>query len=65
MKVTINNNETETRATNIKQLAEEMQLPPAGVAIAIANTMVPRDKWQSTPLTEGASIIIVKAFCGG
>lgn len=65
MKVTINNQETETQALNVKQLAEEMKLPQAGVAIAISNTMVPREKWEETPVKEGADIVIIKAFCGG
>ena len=65
MKVNINNTETETRAVNVKQLAEERQLPAAGVAIAIANKMIPRTEWEHTPLREGADIVIVKAFCGG
>lgn len=65
MKVNINNKQTETQATNVKQLAEELNLPATGVAIAISNTMVPRDEWESTQILEGADIVIVKAFCGG
>lgn len=65
MKVTINNKETETQALNVKQLAEELNLPATGVAVAISNTMVPRDEWTKTQLLEGADIVIIKAFCGG
>ncbi len=65
MKVNINNKETETQALNVRQLAEEMKLPATGVAVAISNKMVPRDEWDSTPIKEGADIVIVKAFCGG
>lgn len=65
MKVNINNKETETQALNVRQLAEELKLPATGVAVAISNVMVPRDEWDSTPITEGADIVIVKAFCGG
>ena len=65
MKVNINNKETETQALNVKQLAEEMNLPTAGIAVAIGNKMVPRDNWNSTPIAEGADIVIIKAFCGG
>lgn len=65
MKVTINNKETETQALNVKQLAEELNLPATGVAVAISNTMVPRDEWESTKILEGADIVIIKAFCGG
>lgn len=65
MKVTINNKETETQALNVKQLAEELNLPATGVAVAISNTMVPRDEWSETQILEGADIVIIKAFCGG
>ena len=46
MKVNINNKETETQALNIKQLAEELNLPATGVAVAISSNMVPRDEWE-------------------
>lgn len=65
MKVTINNKETETQAKTIRELAQELDLPATGVAVAISNEMVPRDEWENTNIAEGADIIIVKAFCGG
>ena len=65
MKVIINNKETETQAKTIRDLAQELDLPATGVAVAISNEMVPRDEWENTLITEGADIVIVKAFCGG
>mgnify|MGYP000505148471 FL=1 len=65
MKVTINNKETETQAKTIRELAQELDLPATGVAVAISNEMVPRDEWENTIITEGADIVIIKAFCGG
>ena len=65
MKVNINNKETETQALNVKQLAEELNRPAKGVAIAISNSMVLRNDWEQTPIAEGADIVIIKAFCGG
>ena len=65
MKVTINNKETETQAKTIRELAQELDLPATGVAVAISNEMVPRDEWDNTIIEEGADIVIVKAFCGG
>lgn len=65
MKVTINNKETETQAKTIRELAQELDLPATGVAVAISNEMVPRDEWENTIISEGADIVIVKAFCGG
>ena len=65
MKVTINNKETEIQAKTIRELAQELDLPATGVAVAISNEMVPRDELENTIITEGADIVIVKAFCGG
>ena len=65
MKVTINNKETETQAKTIRELAQELDLPATGVAVAISNEMVPRDEWENTIIVEGADIVIVKAFYGG
>lgn len=65
MKVNINKKPAETSATTVQQLAEELNLPAKGVAVAINNTMVPRTEWENTALKEGADIVIVKAFCGG
>lgn len=65
MTVLINNKETETAATSLKGLAEELALPTTGVAMAIDNKMIPRAEWESTLLRDGANIVIIKAACGG
>ena len=65
MKVTINNKQHQTQATNLCELALQLQLPQKGVAIAIDNQLKPRSSWGDTLLQEGASITIIKAACGG
>ncbi|MCI7399406.1 MAG: sulfur carrier protein ThiS [Prevotella sp.] len=65
MKVRINNNEVETQATTVAELAQEQKLPEKGVAVAISNEMVPRTEWAQRALKEGDDIVILKAFCGG
>ena len=65
MKVKINNNEVETQATTVAELAQEQKLPEKGVAVAISNEMVPRTEWAQCALKEGDDIVILKAFCGG
>lgn len=65
MKVSINNKETETAAKSVAGLAEELQLPAKGVAVAIDNKLVARTDWSTTPVEEGDNIVIIKAFCGG
>ena len=53
------------QAKTVKELAQELDLPATGCAVAISNEMVPRDEWESHVIQEGADIVIVKAFCGG
>ena len=65
MKVRLNNNEVETQATTVAELAQEQKLPEKGVAVAISNEMVPRTEWAQRALKEGDDIVILKAFCGG
>jgi sulfur carrier protein len=65
MDILINNKKTNVSSTNLLELAEEMNLPEKGVAVAISNQMIPRTEWASTPIAEGADVVIIKAACGG
>ena len=65
MEIAINGKKTETSARSIQELAEELSLPERGVAIAIAQRMIPRSEWATTTLQENNSIVIIKAACGG
>ena len=65
MKITINNKEMDTASPTLLRLAEELALPASGVAMALNNRMIPRANWGDTPLEEGASVVIIKAACGG
>ena len=65
MNITVNNKVTCTSASTLAQLAEELTLPAAGVAVAINNKMIPRTEWNSKSLAEGDSIVIIKAVWGG
>lgn len=65
MTIQVNNKQLETEAQCLGQLAAEMSLPEKGVAMAMNNKMVPRAEWDKTPLVEGASVVIIKAACGG
>ncbi|MBO7591862.1 MAG: sulfur carrier protein ThiS [Bacteroidaceae bacterium] len=65
MDILINNKKTNVSSTNLLELAKEMNLPEKGVAVAISNQMIPRTEWASTPITEGADVVIIKAACGG
>ena len=65
MNVQINNQDHQTEARNLQDLAIELQLPQKGVAVATDNQMIPRGSWAQTALQEGARIVIIKAACGG
>ena len=65
MIVKINGKPTETSASNLAELAGELSLPNAGVAMALNSKMVQRSDWADSPLSEDAEIIIIKAACGG
>lgn len=65
MNVTVNNKPVETDATTLKELAVQLELPEKGVAVAVSNKMVPRSEWENFAITEGVSIIVIRASCGG
>ena len=65
MKLTVNNKEVETEASTLAQLAQQLGLPPQGVAMAVNNRMIPRTEWSNYALSEGLAIVIIKAACGG
>lgn len=65
MNIYINNKQTETKALNLAELAAELNLPERGVAMAVGTRMVQRTQWETTTLSEGDYIIIIKAACGG
>ena len=65
MIVKINGKPTDTSASNLAELAGELSLPNAGVAMALNSKMVQRSDWADTPSSEDAEIIIIKAACGG
>ncbi|MBO5250880.1 MAG: sulfur carrier protein ThiS [Bacteroidaceae bacterium] len=65
MKLRVNDKEVETGATTLSQLSQELDLPATGIAVAVNQRMIPRNNWNTHPLNEGDSIIIIKAVCGG
>ena len=65
MKISVNNKEVETRANYLLQLSQQLELPQAGIAVAVNNHMVPRSEWEHFVLHENDELIIIKAVCGG
>ena len=65
MKIRVNNKEVETGANYLLQLSQQLELPQAGIAVAVNNHMVPRSEWEHFVLHENDELIIIKAVCGG
>lgn len=65
MKIKVNNKPVETEAATLKELAEQLGLPEKGVAAAVDNKMIPRDGWGECAIAEGASVVVIRASCGG
>ena len=65
MKLKVNDQEVESRATTLSLFSLEQNLPATGIAVAVNNRMVPRAEWDSYTLNEGDRILIIKAVCGG
>lgn len=65
METKINGKMTTTAANNLLELANELQLPERGVAVAVNNKMVPRSDWEKTGLSSETAVTIIKAAYGG
>ena len=49
MIIKVNNKEMELSSqASLQQLAESLQMPDKGVAVAVNNQMIPRTKWSET-----------------
>ncbi|MDE6131310.1 MAG: sulfur carrier protein ThiS [Muribaculaceae bacterium] len=55
----------ETDCKTLQQLLENQQLVRQGIAVAVENRVVPRQKWSETELADGMKITVIQAVCGG
>lgn len=66
MKITLNNREYDLDGpVTLAEFVEGRGLPREGIAVAVNDTIVPRDNWQTRRLADGDRLIIIKAVCGG
>ena len=65
MKLKVNDQEVETGAINLLELSQELELPSAGVAVAVNQRMIPRTEWKVFTSNDGDNILIITADCGG
>lgn len=67
MTVEINRHPVEVPAgvTDLGALLADQRLDNPGTAVAIADAVVARSQWSSTPLTPDMKITVITAVCGG
>ena len=66
MEVFINHSPVETdAATTLAELLMQEGIAGDGIAVAIANKVVPRSEWPTTRLQAGTKITVIRAVCGG
>ncbi|WP_024768259.1 sulfur carrier protein ThiS [Aquimarina macrocephali] len=66
MTVNVNNqSQLILKNSSIKKLLEQLDIVPNGIAIAINNKVVSKEKWEQTMIENDDDIVIIKATQGG
>lgn len=65
MTVSVNNREITTSSTTLEQLRKELGLPDTAIAIAVNNTMIKREDWDTFSIKGNDRILAIRAACGG
>jgi len=66
MNIKVNNKMvTVPEGSSLFQLAQSLELPEKGVAVAVNNQMVSRADWLDKKLAENDQVVVIKAACGG
>lgn len=66
MTVFINHSQTELEAqATVADALTQVGMAGDGIAVALDNKVVPRDKWNTTQLYENAKLTVIRAVCGG
>jgi sulfur carrier protein len=68
MQLTVNGEKTEfDDGASLAKLIEHLEINNAGqgIAVAVNNAVVPREKWNETTIRSGDSVEIIRAVQGG
>lgn len=49
----------------VSQLLIQLEQPSLGVALAINETIIPRENWENHVINEGDTILLFQAIAGG
>ncbi len=65
MNITVNQKSVETKAQNIQQLLESLNIPKQGTAVAAEGKIIPSSQWGSHLIYEHMTIDIFTLAAGG
>lgn len=68
MKITVNSKSValpEEKPTSVQALVTLMDLPAAGIALAVNGKVVRKAEWDAVFLSEGDAVTVIRAVCGG
>ncbi len=65
MNLTINGEQQQTKASTIKNLLEELNIPVEGIAVAVNEEVVSKNNWTERSLKQNDAVLIITATQGG
>ncbi len=66
MRVTLNGEDVEFESpTTVDDVIAALGIERRGVAVSLDREIVPRSRWATTPLAEGAQVEVLAAAAGG
>ncbi|MCD7973161.1 MAG: sulfur carrier protein ThiS [Candidatus Azobacteroides sp.] len=66
MKIQLNEKEYEVKeGCTLNTFMSNIGISPKGVAIAINNQVIPKEKWEATVLSDKTEIMLIHAVSGG
>lgn len=66
IRIVFNNKPTELESdTSLQEFIGKNGMIPTNIAIAVNNSVVPKEKWENTIINDGDTLLIIKAYYGG
>ncbi len=66
IRIVFNNKPIELESdTSLQEFVDKSGMIPTNIAIAVNNSVVPKEKWENTIINDGDTLLIIKAYYGG
>ena len=66
IRIVFNNKPTELESdTSLQEFVDKNGMIPTNIAIAVNNSVVPKEKWENTIINNGDTLLSIKAYYGG